>query len=366
MGSQLVSEQNKKKYVPINKGHFDLDTPERTTDFSQKLALGWEEEYQEYRRLWGKLPKEQKVREYPLLVDLELSSICNLQCPMCYTITDDFKKKVIKGLMDFELYKKVVDEVAGKVFALRLSLRGEPTLHPNFVEAIAYAKKKGVKEVSSLTNCSKLTLDYFIKIADAGIDWLSISIDGLYEEYNKIRKPLKFKDTLSKLQAIQNYKEKNGLSKPVIKIQGIWPAIRPNPTQYYETLALVSDLLAYNPLIDYLRKDSEIVYEDNFSCPQLYQRIVVGSDGKVLLCSNDEDGEVILGDANQQTIKQIWHGNKMSEIRQLHREKDGFKSLYVCRVCYYPRKAVPNETATVCGRELFIENYVNRKQAVGN
>lgn len=47
-------------------------------------------------------------------------------------------------------------------------------------------------------------------------------------------------------------------------------------------------------MLDYLRKDSEIVYEENFACPtQLYQ-VVVGSDGKVMsVC--DEDGEEIVG-----------------------------------------------------------------------
>ena len=35
-------------------------------------------------------------------------------------------------------------------------------------------------------------------------------------------------------------------------------------------------------------------------CPQLYQRIVIGSDGKVMMCSNDEDGEVIIGNATTQ------------------------------------------------------------------
>ena len=49
---------------------------------------------------------------------------------------------------------------------------------------------------------------------------------------------------------------------------------------------------------------ADIVYEDDFSCPQLYQRIVIGSDGKVMMCSNDEDGKALIGDANEQTIQE--------------------------------------------------------------
>jgi len=353
------------KYIPINKGHFELDTQDRANEFSDKLATGWENEYKDYRMKWSELPQKREILEYPLLVDLELASACNLKCPMCYTITDDFKKKVTKGFMDFDLFKKIVDEIAGKVFSLRLSLRGEATLHKNFIDCIKYAKDKGIKEVSTLTHGGKLDLVFFKKAVDAGIDWITISIDGVDEEYNKIRKPLTFDDTLKRLQDIKKYKEENNLIKPVIKVQGIWPAIRPNPTKYYETIAPLVDLVAYNPLIDYLRKDSEIVYEENFACPQLYQRVVVGSDGQVMMCSNDEDGEEIVGNAYEESIYDIWHGDKLNKIRDIHNQRDGFKTMKVCKLCYYPRKMIPDEPAKVGNRDIIVENYINRKQKTG-
>ena len=353
------------EYIPINKGHFELDTPERIKEFQEKMAYGWEDEYFEYRSLWEELPKTKTIREYPLLVDLELSSVCNLHCPMCYTITEEFRQKVKRGFLELSLYKRIIDEISENVYAVRLSLRGEPTLHPQFLDAISYAKGKGIKEISFLTNCSKLDLDFFKKIVDAGADWITISIDGTDEEYEKIRKPLKFRDTVKKLQDIKEFREKNNLIKPVIKVQGIWPAIRPNPTKYYEIIASLCDLVAFNPLIDYLRKDKDIIYEENFSCPQLYQRVVVGSDGKVMMCSNDEDGEVIIGNAYEESIYDIWHGEKLNKIREIHSQKDGFKALDVCKHCYYPRKAVPNERAMVGDREIWIENYINRKQEIG-
>ncbi len=40
------------KYIPINKGHFELDTPERSAEFKRQLASGWELEYREYRSKW--------------------------------------------------------------------------------------------------------------------------------------------------------------------------------------------------------------------------------------------------------------------------------------------------------------------------
>jgi len=87
-----MSNQSK-QYIPINKGHFELDTDERILEFSEKLSKGWEDDYKEYRNLWNTLPQQRVLRDYPVLVDMELSSACDLKCPMCYTISPEFRKR---------------------------------------------------------------------------------------------------------------------------------------------------------------------------------------------------------------------------------------------------------------------------------
>ncbi len=357
------------KYVPINKGHFDMETPERIRRFSEILGRGWEVEYRKYRRLWEELPRERKVRDYPLLVDLELSSRCNLACPMCPTVTEEFVDKRVtpfkRGRMDYGLIKRVIDEIAGKVYALRLSWVGEPTLNPRLIDAVRYARAKGIKEISFLTNGTKLKRDYFLQLAEAGADWITISVDGMDETYDRIRKPLRFGETLEKIAAIRRWKDETGNEKPVIKIQGIWPAVREDPERFYNTFAPLVDFVAYNPLIDYLHNDRNIVYEDNFCCPQHYQRLVISSNGTVAMCSNDDHVDVVIGDANKQTVHEIWHGEKLQRIRDTHARRDGFLDIPSCARCYYPRKMVVTESAVINGRSISIENYVNRKQVVG-
>lgn len=354
--------------IQLNKGHYNLDTDERSAEFSRKMARGWEKEYAEYRADWERLPQEKVVRDYPLLVDVELASSCNLKCPMCYTTTDHYMETVKRKLMKWDLFVKVIDEVAGKIPALRLSWRGESTLHRKFVDAVRYAKQKGIKEVSFLTNGGKLELDYFIKLVEAGADWITVSFDGTGEEYDKIRAPLKYEETLAKLRAAMEYKRSHGLEKPLIKVQGIWPAIRNDPETFYRTMKEASDLVAFNPLIDYLGTDAEkdIVYESNFSCPQIYQRLFVSSTGDAMMCNSDEYGQEIVGNALKETIHEIWHGEKLNRIRALHTRENGFKEVPICRKCFYPRKTEVGEQAFVDGRVVLIENYVNRKQEVGS
>lgn len=342
-----------------------METPEREALFEKYRGEKWEDEYRSYRYNWSAYPQKQFISGYPLLVDLELSTLCNLHCPMCYTITEEFKQKVNACLMDLGLFKRIIDEIAGKVPAIRLSLRGEPTLHPKFLECIEYAKKKGVYEVSTLTNGSRLSVDFFRKMMDAGIDWITVSVDGLGDMYESIRKPLKFSETLHKLRDIKKIKDKAGAHKPVIRVQAIWPSIKENPERFYNIIAPYVDGIAFNPLIDYLGNDDEIIYEDNFSCCQLYQRLVVGADGKAMMCSNDEEGTLIIGDANSESIYEIWHGDALNRIREIHLLKNGFLQIPACRKCYLPRLTQDNETTQINGREFIIRNYVNRKQNIG-
>lgn len=347
----------------IIKGQASMDTNQRQKEFEKKNSLGWEEEYKLYIKDWYELPQRKIVRDYPPQVDIEMSSICNLHCPMCFTLNEEFNR-VKRTVMDPELFRKIIDEIVGKVHKIHLSFRGEPTLNPAFIECVKYAKQKGIGEVSTVTNGTMLNIDFFMEATKAGMDRFTISIDGLEKQYNRIRYPSTFQDIVNKLKMIKDYKKKNGLVKPVIKVQGVWPAIKPAPEEFYHTFLPLTDLIAFNPLMDWRHKDTNILYEDDFCCSTLFQRLVVGADGKVVMCINDELGDCILGDIRTQTIHEIWHGELMNDIRRKHTE--GFwQECAPCKKCALPRKTEYNESFIVDGRTIWVENYVNRNQEIG-
>jgi len=368
MANKSIEKATTAEITPINKGNYSMETEERNALFEKYRGEGWEAEYKKYRRDWVENAKKRIVSDYPLLVDCELSSLCNLKCPMCYTITDEFKKKNNAKLMDDKLYYKIIDEIAYKVPALRLSLRGECTLHPRLVEFVKYAKCYGINDISFLTNGSNLTVDFFVELAEAGVNWITISLDGLHEIYEKIRYPLKFQDILEKIKIIKQIKDKRNWHRPVIKIQTIYPAIKGVQEEYYNTFAPFVDLVAFNPLIDYLQNDKieDIVYnESGFCCPQPYQRLVIFSDGTATTCSNDESADIGIGNANESSIYELWHDEKERQIRDIHSSSFGFHQLHTCKLCYLPRKTEDSESFTVNGREVIVENYVGRSQTVG-
>lgn len=316
---------------------------------------------------WHYYPRFQFVSKFPDHVDIEISSACNMKCPMCYTITDEFRQKVKKEFMELDLFKKIIDECAEhNVYSIRISLRGEPFLNKDVIRMIKYAKEKGIKEVSSLTNNLAIDPDLFKQAMQAGLDWLTISFDGLGEMYESIRKPAKFGDSYEKIKVYWQIKKEARSLKPVIKIQTVWPAIKRNAKEYFEVFNPYVDHIAINPLIDYLRRDKEedIIYLNKFICPVLYQRMVIGSDGSVLLCSNDELCLYKVGDVNTDSLYRIWHGKELNRARQIHKEYMGTKLLEPCKYCYLPRKTQP-AIENFGERKITIDKYVNRPDAVG-
>jgi len=354
--------------MKVNNVQQSIDTEEREVLFNRKRSFGHEEAYLKNRTDWNELPEKQVVSDFPLHVDIELSSVCNLKCPMCYTITDEFKSRVKTGFMDYKLFQKIVDEcVDGDVFSIRLSLRGEALLHKDFIDCIRYAKEKGIKEVSTLTNGKKLSDRGFCeRIVDAGLDWITVSIDGVDEVYESIRKPITFPQIKQALVNLNEARDRRGSNKPAIKIQGVWPAVKQAADAYIDIFTPLSDLIYTNPLVDYLSCDSQdqIEYVPDFVCYQPFQRLVISSNGEALMCANDQIGEVMTGNAKNMTIHELWHGKIMEKVRNDHKAHNAIRYYQTCRDCQIPR-AREYEEAVVKGRKIFIENYTNRVQVIG-
>lgn len=350
--------------MKINKDQVFLSRAEKIK-FDYKRGSDHRFAYMVNRFRWHYYPRLKYVSRFPNHVDVEISSACNMKCPMCYTTSDEFRINVKRKFMDFNLFKKIIDEcVKHNIYSIRISLRGEPFIHKDVIAMIKYAKNNGIKEVSSLTNNLALTPSLFKEAMHSGLDWLTISFDGLRETYEWIRQPAKFNESYEKIKEYKCIKEKTRSWKPVIKVQTVWPAIKNNAKEYFDAFSPYVDNIAINPLVDYLHKDENIVYLDKFICPVLYQRIVIGSDGVILLCSNDEFCLYPIGDANSESLYNIWHGKKMTEAREVHKKHKGVELLEPCKHCYLPRKTQP-VVESFGNKKMVIDKYINRLDEVG-
>jgi len=319
------------KIVKINFFQKKFDTRYRNFLFSYNQG-----DYLKYiknRIQWYLYPNLKKVSNFPLHLDIETTAMCNLKCPMCANRHVNEKKLKKYSHMDIHLYKRIIDECAkNKIFSVRLSWRGEVFTNPNFLEFIRYAKiEKKIPQVSFLTNGIKLKGDTAKAIIDLGVDYISVSVDGMDDMYETIRYPSKFNSIYNNLFEFKELKKKMNKKKPLIRITTLWPAIAKYPDKYYNRMSKVADKIVYNPLKDYSVKTQD---RKNFVvCQFLWERLFVGFDGSVHPCSNTKN-EFIIGDANKDTIQQIWNNHRMNDLRELHNHSKRLE-IFPCNECSY-------------------------------
>jgi len=320
---------NEQQEMKINTHQFSLDSYER-----ERLWEEYRRYFKDYcvnRYQWFSYPKWHYVAPFPLHVDFEASFRCNLNCPMC------FRPHIAQrnyGDMDFGLFKKGIDECAeNDLYSIRLSWRGESTLNPRIVDMVEYAKRKGIKEVSFISNGRLLEGDLAEGLINAGLDYITISIDGLEEYYNKTRTPLTFSEITEKIKNFYHLKNRIGGGYPRIKIQGIWTFIKEDPAAYYRHFKNITDKINFNAEFDYSLR--EVPQDNNIVCQYPWQRITITWNGVIPLCISDWNLYTKIGDLNKQTIKEVWHSKEMETYRQIQLNRKRM-SIPCCKECHRP------------------------------
>ena len=109
---------------------------------------------------------------------------CNLTCKHCYSISADTE---FKGeLATDEVFRVMDDLKAFRVPVLILS-GGEPLMRPDIFEIARHAKAMGFY-VGLSSNGTLIDAGNIGRIAEAGFDYVGISLDGLAETHDRFRR----------------------------------------------------------------------------------------------------------------------------------------------------------------------------------
>jgi len=289
--------------------------------------------YARNRFQWHVYPRIHFVPAYPLHIDIELSSRCQLKCPMCFRQHRPIEKQ---GHISLNLFKKIIDEIAGKVYSIKFTGRGEPLLHPQIQECLAYLKGKPFGEIAMITN--GLIMDRTIQecVIDNELDFISFSIDGLSTQYEHIRNPGKYEQIHNIVSSLHQLRESNQRHRPMIRIQ----SVKLPPTdekRYLDTWNTISDDILFLYFKDFAA-DAPNIQEERYVCPLLYQRMMIHFDGTIPMCINDEYEESIMGNINNNTIKTIWHGRQFSRARSAHVAGERTSDYVNCNRCALTRE----------------------------
>ncbi len=117
--------------------------------------------------------------EQPLRIFIDPCDICNFRCSFCFQSHKDFRGSIMSENI-FNTVIQQLKEFKGPINVIHLYGHGEPMLNGNLPEFVKRLKENGVaKEVVVTSNGSRLSEEYSQRLVEAGLDRLSISLNGL-------------------------------------------------------------------------------------------------------------------------------------------------------------------------------------------
>lgn len=273
---------------------------------------------------------------FPRTVRIESTSHCNARCITC---PHPYHERV-QGIMDEDLYVKILDEcVRAGVRKLHLHNFGEPLIDKKLPRRIRLAKERGIETVKIISNGSLLNEDRARALIEAGLDEIKISFDGLSKEvFEKVRVGLKWEDVSGNVENLVRLRDEMGRKVP--RVQLLFVKIEENEVEaddFVERWRTIVDRVdttkAHNwGSSDQVATSTEPKGSSGFPCMRLWQTFTILWDGRVSLCCLDYEGSEILGDLRQQSIAEVWHGERIRTIRDQHL-RGRFDEVPICGGC---------------------------------
>lgn len=277
--------------------------------------------------------------DFPAVIGVDPTNICNLKCTFCGPATMKDKK----GRMEMALYERLLNQCRGqrKLWMLMLHNFGEPLLNPDIAEMVRLAKKKDItRSINFSTNGTLLTEAMARDLITAGLDGLVISVDAYSRDQYK---ELKGRDCLDQVEAnartIMGLKSKMKRSNPhvsakMVRRRGFEDTFNP----FLKKWSAIVDEAALTPFSNWGDRISDPqageLGDKRYACHFLWYYPAISWDGRVFFCCAACDKEAVIGNLNESSLAEIWKGTALRAVRQAHLEKR-FDEIKSCRRCTY-------------------------------
>ena len=300
------------------------------------------------------LQELEKLRpKKPPIFQLETTNVCNMKCVMCPR-TELMERK--QGYMSVNEFEKLIDQLephdnekwnkwksySEKEFltntlayeedyfyfmicaqTLILHGFGEPILDKSLAQKITIANKKGLPTYFSM-NPVNIKLDKMKEFAEAGLDYLKFSLEGLDNETQLMYRRVvdtTFNETLKKIfDTIELFEKGNYKTKVILTRL----SFKSDPKGDKEYL----DFWKQYPVIAYIKNQhNRWLYEEEKAdnntaeymqryCEFPWSSVSVLYDGTVVPCPLDYEGELSMGNIKDNSLEEIWNSEKFDDFRK--------------------------------------------------
>jgi len=156
---------------------------------------------------------------YPGRMYIECTAACNISCTQaCCAPETGITRTRQAGMLDFELFKRVIDEVGPSLGRIDFFNYGEAFLHKRAVEMCEYIKSNFPNiYLYTSTNGLALSEEQSRRLVHSGIDEVTFSIDGATQaSYEQYRQRGKLEVAFRNLRAMVDEKRRTGRDLPYL------------------------------------------------------------------------------------------------------------------------------------------------------
>jgi len=277
--------------------------------------------------------------EFPLVLNIEPTNACNAKCYYCP------RERTIQSqgenYLDFSIFRKIIDQISGhKLIMLNLHKDGESLLHHDLPEMVGYARKKDAAQIIHLnTNGTLINTKTGKSIIENEIDDITVSIDAAREEtYQKLKKIkglVKLEENIKK--AIDYRNRIHSKTRIRVKIME-FDDVKTDEIEFFREKwkdvadeVQVTGVHNWSGAIEGFAITDEQTH-DRYPCALLWYMLAINSNGKVSICNVDYDYSGVVGDIHKQSIKEIWNGDLIKNVR-VNQLNGIWEKPHVCEEC---------------------------------
>lgn len=287
--------------------------------------------------------KHERMHTLPVAVKIDISPMCNLSCTVCVHADPNgnpaLEKQVFdpKHRMSVEQFRRIIDQIKGRVSAVSLYYVGDPLVHPNLDEMCTIAYDAGLN-VHISTNFSFALTDARIRrIVQSGLTHLSVCVDGLSQEkYEMTRVGGRIDRVLSNLKRVCEFRREMGRHYPRVEVQYL--KFQHNLDELEDAEAMMERLGVdqftsfWGDLHNYTDGDPDVFKvirpREARGMPRCYwphSSIVIKYNGDVIPCCSyrigmqytEQDDPRILGNVFRTSLADVWNNEKYRRARRL-------------------------------------------------
>ena len=295
-------------------------------------------------------------RPFPLTVEIDLTNHCNHRCSFCVwgeQISTDKSSLLKKNLLEC-----IDDMKTLGAKAITFTGGGEPMIYKDFYEVLTFTKKKGF-DCGLITNGSVIT-EKNTGLLLENLKWIRISMSGGDKDsYFKVQGKDHFNLVCKNLKQIADSKKKLN-SKTKIGLRML--VTKENVHTLYNLAEIIHGIEGINYLqiapdhdnddsgkfwhgdivkkeknksekilkeknIDFITSGFEILNTNDTErqstldipskCFAHYYQVALMADGNIAFCKNARfDKDFIIGNINDNSIKEIWNSKKNQELEK--------------------------------------------------